>query len=149
MSDERNLWPIWIKASAAAYFNASIDPEILFILEEETLPNPPADIPRVELRLDGPTICDYTSGQTEIHVDFNILLITKRNDSDLYDHDKLLGKVIAAMATSINVIKTTESGAYFGCLQRQDEVITTRWGELNRAPELIQSTVEGSYKITL
>jgi hypothetical protein len=142
----RESWPVWIKASVAAYFKAAED-GITFILEEEELPV--VDLPRVELRLDGPDIQEHKQDEVTINVYLNLLLITQRDQNDLYDHDKLLGKLINAMTTSINVIQTTNGGAFFGCLIATDGITVTRYGEIDKAPELIQSTVERSYKITL
>lgn len=137
----REHWPRWIKSSLCVYFKAKVD-GTSFILEEEQV----TTTPRVELRVEGPRYQDHTATDTEIEFDISLLVLTVRSNTDIYNHDRLVGAVAKAMSTSIIM---TGDGNYFGCAQRDGDIRIIPWGELDKAPEILQTTIEATYKITL
>lgn len=139
----RELWNIWIKSSLAVLFRTAVD-GTLFVLEEEFLTDPAT--PRVELRVNGPCYTDHTQGETSIEFDISLLILTVKNPNDLYAHDRIVGLVARAISQTINI---QGSGNYFGCAQQQGDVRIIPWGEIDKAPGILQTTVESAYKITL
>jgi hypothetical protein len=139
----RPVLPLWIKASLASYFKSQLS-LTQFIIEDEPLPSP-APLPRVELRINGPDFCDQTHGYLILEVEINLLTVTIKDLNDLYAHDKLLGQVINTFINGIPVNQITQGGGYYEMLSKQTDVIVTRWGELDKAPDIVQSTCESSY----
>ena len=113
-----------------------------------------------ELRIDGPWIRDVSQGVIKVTTEINVLVGTVINDRGIYQESINHTKVMPAF-TDFDVYKYGPSDDVENdgtCLARlrlkplidtRERVEIARFGQLNPAVRLLQSTIEGHFEMTI
>jgi len=152
MSADPN-WTKWIKASCAKYFNDTLNSSLPMFVEGDDRPNVGSRT-RCELRLDGPIITQQNPTYWILETVIDILVVTIRNNTDIYEHDANVGLVVSAFKDGITVYKYGDDPfAEVGCLwlapQNGKDIIVSNFGQIANDTKVMQSTVEGHYLLQL
>lgn len=144
-------WPKWVKASIAKYFSSGLPTE-KFLLEgdDATLTD---DLPRYELRINGPDINKLSKNTFKLEVGINILVVSLKSKEDLYKHEKQVGKALVLFTSNLPLYKygdaAEDTGAFWACLSAVSEINVINGGESTGTPVVVQSAIECQYKVTL
>lgn len=107
----------------------------------------------VELRIDGPDEDVPSRGVEYYDVFINMLVSCVRDQRDSHKLERAVGVVAAAFVYDIPVYRygdqTGDDKTLVGCLVRGDRVIITNFGTADGAPNILFSTVEGQYRLTI
>ena len=101
-----------------------------------------------ELRIEGPIYTQATKGEWEINAVVNILLLSTINDLDLYRPKKFQG-IIQNAFVNMMLYEYGDGGSELGCFELQGSVVTKNFGQVEPSVKILQSSVEGAYKIFL
>lgn len=152
---DRNI-PRWIKSSVVKWFSDQLSNDVYFHLEGC---DRRTDDRRqyVEFRLDGPYSRELSNNYWEFDIEINILVVTVRNQTDIYEHDRSIGLVCSAFVPGIPVWKYGDTSdddptVQVGCLRvipKNELIRVTNFGQVRNDSRLLQSTVEASYKLNL
>lgn len=150
-------WPRWLRASSAQWFKAKILPTLPFFLEggdrrTEELRE------YVEFRLDGPYAKELNKGFWQLDVEINVLVVTSRDDSDVYEHDRNVGSACAAFTKGVPIWKLGDGEdddplELLGCMVLipldKERIIVSNFGQIAPDTRMMQSTVEAHYRLQL
>jgi hypothetical protein len=147
-------WARWILASTATYFTTALAPTPLFIEGQDR--NTSALQSYLEFRMDGPYMREYTEGYWELTSEVNILIVTYINDNDLYLQQRLTGQV-AGLFTQIPIYQLGDGDlsnpVYLECMTpyttARDLIEISNFGKISPDSQMMQSTVESKYRMTL
>lgn len=167
MSAPNERWARWIHSSIAKYLNTNVitpNPSVKFLVEglddrTEAFMTAPY---RAECRVNGPWTQELSKGYWRIWVDINVALIFQMGGSptDAYWLDKIAGKFLSAMDTTISIFKTGDivedtqnTGLLLGCLSprdgRNDSIRIIHFGQPHKTDRLRQAQVDGRYEMYL
>jgi hypothetical protein len=139
-------WPRWIKSSVAEHLAKLLDNAYL-VVDGEKLP---AILPntRYEFRLNGPNVRECSKGEFQLNYDFNLLIISASNESDIYKIERLKGTGINSFCVSIPVFKygtgTNDDQSQLGCLTRKSDISIR---DFNFSGETVQHVaIDAEYK---
>lgn len=145
----KNL-PRWVYASVTKHFDSKKDTlQLRFEGDDRTKLKNDA----LELRMDGPNKRQYDKSVEYYDIYINILVISIRDEKDAHKVQRQTGIAAAAFVNSIPVYRygtaTEDDKTLLGCLVLEGEVIITNFGAVEGSPNLLYSTVEGGYCLTL
>ena len=148
-------WPRWVKASFSKKFAD------FFVAGSKTLfcEGDDRDTSKntnfCEFRMDGPRLREVSRNYWEFFVPVNILVQTSMDDKNVYSHEDLIGFAVSGFAKTIEVFKLGNGQddsptTVLLCMELQgdksDPLRINRFGQVDTATRLLQSTVEGHYK---
>ncbi len=149
-------WYRWIAASINEHFRVATLPLPIFIEGQHRDEPEPKDF--FELRVVEQNAVEQTSGQWILRCTINCLVQSTMDDKNNYRIYDSCG-VIGVAYTDIPVYKygcgPADDDTFLGCLQlkqdlaRKDLVEVTHFGQVNIDIKLVQSMLEGCYKIEL
>lgn len=149
-------WNRWIFASASKYFKDTLaSTGTPFIIEGAQVKT---DGDAYEFRLSGPLWKQRTSTQWHGSIVINILVRATQSQKDFHKIYKMVGPVEGTFVQTIPVIKygitnDDDNTTVIGCLQLEStptgDVKTIHFGQVVPSLALIQSTVEGNYKLDI
>ena len=154
----RDKLPLWIFASACKHFNDAITGIDVFT-EGQTR----ANIDKsdwCELRIDGPWIIDVSRDVIQVKSEINVLIGTVINDANMYQESLNHTKIIPAFA-NFKVYKygpasdAENDGTCVGAMileplrDSNQRVEVARFGQIDPAIRLLQSTIEGHFQMTI
>ena len=153
----RYMLPLWVFASACKHFTDSI------IVIETHIEGQERNIDGsdwCEIRIDGPWLSDVSKDVCIVTCEVNVLVATVIDPVNLYRESLNHTKVVPAFsdfcvykygpATDIN-----NDGTMIGKMLLQpaynpnDRVEISRFGQIHPSVQLLQSTIEGHYTMTL
>lgn len=142
------MWPTWIKASIAKHCSNELSTYGDIYLEGVD-DNKNTTCPRFEIRIDGPDVTEQGK-MIWLDVYINILVVSKRT-TPAFNHEKLVGAAIVSLESDISIHEygPEQSGAYVFCLNPENKIIVTNYGEMMPIQEIVQSTVEREFKILI
>lgn len=152
-------WARWIHASAAKHFKAAAvaaTPELH--MHVEGFKRQTEELEEwIEFRLDGPYYKEYNRGHYQANVEINVAVMVTEQGDDAYRIHDINGIVAAAFTFGIPVFKLGPSsdpendGSYWGCLTllpgERERIQTSIFGKIRPDTDLLQSTVEGHYRL--
>lgn len=154
---DRN-WPRWIFASASKYFSDLIVPTCPLFIEGASR-DPTVQKDFIEFRLDGPYVNEASKNCFYIDCEINLLVHCYKNDSDLHKIYRLCGAALAAFTPAFPVYKygngDADDQSILECMQlvrsndQREAVRVSHFGQLDPSKKLMQSSVEGHYKMLL
>ena len=154
---DKNI-PRWIKSSVVKWFSDQFSNNDLYFYLEGCDRRTDTKRQYVEFRLDGPYSRELSHNYWEFAIDIDILIVTIRNETDIYEHDRGIGLVCAAFVPGIPVWKYGDTSdddptVQVGCLRvipkDQGRIVVTNFGQVRNDSRLLQSTVEAYYKLNL
>lgn len=113
---------------------------------------------RFEVRYDGPYIQETSKNYFQVNVEINVLVTTIKDQIDGYKDKKMVGVAAAAFTNEIPVYKFgdtvgVDDSSLVGCLvlktSGREQIIISNFGLIQPSANIIQSTVEGHYQMTL
>lgn len=154
----------WVTASCAVYFKTVADAiSLKFILEGEDRRRSDSDNidvnkENIELRIDGPHTI-VKPGFVYYDFEINTLISVTKNDEEIYRHLVIIGLFGNAFAPYINIYKKgglagIDDDSFVGCLERRPildsdrEIVISNFGEIEATTDIVQSTIEGHYRLT-
>lgn len=144
MSLNRN-WIKWITASIFKYFDDRKETLLLHVDEIERK----TDKNYVQLQVNGPVFTESTQNEWVAVVDINCTVSTIKDSMDLYNHEKASGLIASLMTANICVYKYGDGGDLLGTLIRQTGVETLKFGQLDPEIQVLESSIQATYKIDL
>ncbi|RLC68876.1 MAG: hypothetical protein DRH97_01700 [Chloroflexi bacterium] len=154
----RDKMPLWVFASACKHFNESITG--LDVFNEGTTRANLDKQDWCELRIDGPWITDVSHGVIQVKTEINVLVGTVIDDKNLYRESINHTRVIPAFR-SFKVYKygpeddVSNDGSCVGVMvleplrDQNKRVEVARFGQIDPAIRLLQSTIEGHFQMTI
>lgn len=143
--------PQWVFLSIAKYFTGALTGAYVEGTEKVT---DKAD--SIEIRIDGPDIREVSKGVYKVECEVNLLISTQMNAGSQLRHLKSVGKVVEAfkdIALYRYGDESEDTGYRLGvlCLKpldnNSDKIQVANMGRIDPALSLVQTTVEGHYKI--
>lgn len=151
---EQKHWPRWTTASIARHFFVTKESDVEFYLEgtlRMDVESIATDL--MELRIDGPHMRQTSAGVWVLEVSIGILMVTVMSDNDMYKHLVNVGNIADDMLNTIEVYKYgsggDDDGSLAWCITREGEILIRHFGQPDDAKLLQQSSVEGTYLVTL
>lgn len=145
----------WIKSSIYKHFKQKIqiDNSLTVYFEEgeyiDSLGNLITKLPKwAEIDLDGPDFNETTKSKYIVTVTVSVMVMTKKNTGNIYDHDSNVGVALSAFTSTIEAFQLNDGNALIGCFNRQGEAITINdFGRLVPALNLAHSAIQAEYKM--
>jgi hypothetical protein len=154
----RNKLPLWVFASACKHFIDTIDDIPVYVEGQERNTTDLSDW--CELRIDGPWIRDVSNSVIVVTAEINVLIGTAIDSTNLYKESVNHTKIVPAF-TDFCVYKYGPSdnaendGSLIGTLilqpirEMSERLEIARFGQIDPAVRLLQSTIEGHFRMTL
>jgi hypothetical protein len=154
----RDMLPLWVFASACKHFTDTITGIHVYVEGQERDMSGISDW--CEIRIDGPWICDVSKGVCVVTCEINILVSTVIDSTNLYRESVNHTKIIPAF-DNFCVYKygpdsdDENDASLVGTMILQpvhnvnDRVEIARFGQIHPSVQLLQSTIEGHYSMTL
>lgn len=151
-------WARWVKSSAVKWFADRVASNTLGFFMEGQDRRTMENRTYVEFRADGPNIKEVSKDYWHLDLVINILVVTIRNNADLYEHDRNVGLVAQTFTSGIPVwcygdTTADNPAVQLGCLllqaDQRDRVVISNYGQVKNDSRMIQSTVEGHYRLSL
>lgn len=152
----RDSLPLWVFASVCKHFTDSISGIDVHVEGQSRSNLDKSDW--CELRIDGPWIIDVSSGVVQVKTEVNVLVGTVMDDTNLYKESLNISKIMPAF-NNFKVYKygpgDDDDSTCLGTFvlepvrDLRQRVEIARFGQLNPAVRLLQSTVEGHFQMTL
>jgi len=152
-------WPRWIFATVSKHFTdaGTVAGFPLFIEGQHRATRKLKDF--FELRMDGPTLREVSKGCWILRVEINILVQSTMDDTNYHRIHQSVGVAAAAFEKAISVFKfgnnPQDDQTFVGCLQllqsreTRDYIEINHFGQIDPQTKLVQSSVEGHYKMVL
>jgi len=141
-------WTRWILASILHHFD-SLKQTLILTAEGEDRPVTDSTN-HVEIRIDGPSYTEVSKNFWRAYLEINALVFTVDKPTDLWQQDRNIGIITAAVTNTIYVSKYGDDGLALGCLElTNDPVQIRRFGRVDSAMKVLQATVEGHYRMDL
>lgn len=147
----------WVRSSIVNYFDTALKDKIVLYIEtsehigSDGIVNTRED-KWAEIRINGPFTRQITGNEFIHTIDVNVLVSTKLDQTNLYNHDDNVGIVYAAFGKFIPIYKYP-SEEFLECFQldsdRRDPIIVAHFGQIEYDVKLTQSTVQGHYTMQL
>lgn len=106
-----------------------------------------------EVRLDGPDIKEPSKGCFLLDVNFNLLINSKVDPDDLYAIERIIGQFQKAFTNVIECFKLgggpLDDGSLLGCYELKSEIEINKFGLVEKGIQLMQTTIEARYRMTL
>lgn len=150
-------WPRWIRTTCILHFKNIIEPGLLLHIEG-TDRRTVGEQSYTEFRLDGPFANEINPDYWLLDIEINVLIVTIRNDEDIYQHDRNVGLAATAFTKGIPVFKYGDGEdddpfAQLGCLilqsGKREKIVISHFGQVADDTRMIQSTVEAHYRLHL
>jgi hypothetical protein len=152
-------WSEWFFASCAKHFGTKMNSLGIHYFVEGAERQTEVQTSFVEFRFDGPRIQEVSRDYFRLTIEINLLVSTvKGSGESAYKHNSVVGHVENAF-TKINIYKLgiptdiANDGSFVGCLDLRDDikeaVVVNNMGKVRPDTRLIQSTVEGHYRMFL
>jgi hypothetical protein len=150
--------PLWVFASACKHFNDTITGIDVFTEGGDRTNIDKSDW--CELRIDGPWIIDISKDVIQVKTEINVLIGTVIDDTNMYKESVNHTKIIPAFA-NFKVYKygpdddAENNGDCLGAMileplrDRNQRVEVARFGQIDPAIRLLQSTIEGHFQMTI
>ena len=148
--------PKWIQLSVCKHFTDIITTLHVFVEGQERRTNQKSDW--CELRVDGPWLRQYTRTDLGVYTEVNSLISTFIDDTNVAKEATNIGLVLAAF-TDLTIYKygseVADDGSVVGCMQLlptddiRERLEIARFGQIEPEYNLLQSTIEGHYKMIL
>lgn len=136
----------WIRASVAEHFRTVVTPLGVSIEGQKKLTD---QSDWCEIRVNGPTFTDFGVG-TIVKVVINALVMTVRDESNLYAEDINVGKVVSGFS-NINTFKygntLSDDKSFIDCLNLNSPIVVTRFGQIDPDLNVYQTTIEAEFKM--
>lgn len=155
MSSNPN-WPRWIFASTSKHFQDRLGSLAFYIEGQERTKQTTTDL--IEYRMDGPYETEVNKDYWELYIEISILVQATKDGKDFHRIHRNVGLVAAAF-TSIPVYKLGNSvdddQSLLGCLElvqnvgHHERIQINHFGQIEKDTPLLQSSVEGHYKMHL
>lgn len=147
-------WLRWIKSSTAKHFFDRLKTNNLFCFIEGSDRRTATHQQYAEFRIDGPYAKEINANYWQLDVEINLLVVTNRDDQDLYGHERGVGFVCETFTPGIPVWKYGDSPTdLLGCLKlipdNREKIIVSNFGQVNVDSRMLQSTVEAHYRLNL
>lgn len=149
-------WDRWIFASICKFFTDRADGLIMYV--EGTEHPAPTEASYVEIRTTGPITKQLTSNSFKLDVIINALINVLGEHGDNHLIYRITGKIASIFQSCIPVFKFGDTAddnptIQIGVLQLTPnggrDIETSHFGQVAPDVKLLQSTVEGAYKIYL
>lgn len=106
--------------------------------------------PMIEVRMDGPWFEPLLGGEVQVQFEANILIITQI-DQGIYQMDEIGGLLFQLLYDSLDI--TDKDGNFLGCAKpytdHRKRLEFNKFGRIDKQSELLHSTVEIRYEVTL
>jgi len=151
-------WPTWINASVINHFSAVAETQSIGFYVEGEDRQTADENEYVELRLNGPTFTEESSGCFVIDLDISILVTVKKGGSDVYRPHKLAGAFIQQMIDipiydkGYALVPPATDYAIQFCMPLSPKRNHVRWSYFGQASAdiaLLQGAVIASYSVKL
>lgn len=147
-------WGQWIWASITKYINDNKGTYVIcFEGDAKAMDD---NSTWVEVRMDGPDIRHLSGSTYQLDVEINLLCnILIDEQKNVYYPQQLTGHFASLLLPTLHIYKygpasdAENTGALLGCLQRQDNVRVTNYGNRQPNTRIYQFTVEAAYKLVL
>lgn len=144
-------WPRWIFASICKHAEDNRQSVKLFIEGGKRVTDDSED--RFELRTNGPIFSEISQGVYRVEITVNLLISCKINQQDYYNLQRKEG-IALGIITPIGLYKYgtetgIDTGELFACMNLWQGPVITHYGQLKPSIEVLQTTVEGRYKVLL
>jgi len=145
-------WSRWIQISVLKVFQTMADDNgvHLFIEGQERKTQNYSEY--IELRTDGPHIRELSKGYFKLDFEINVLFTCHMSKTTMYGPQILAG-LIAQTLQSICVYRYGDGDTFLGVLQvvmdKNNSVRTNQFGKIRPDTDIVQGTVEGTYKMHL
>ena len=157
MATNKN-WNRWIFASISRHFTDELTGTAPLFIEGQ-FRDLATTTDFFELRIDGPKFQEASKDCYIFDVDVNILIQSAQNDTNYHTIHQNVG-IVASAFKDIKVLRkgtidVEDDDTFLGCLQlrqnrrTRDLVDITHFGQVDKNKNLMQSTVEGHYKLIL
>jgi len=154
MSSINENWVRWCHHSIVKHFYDILKDEGEWYVEGRMRPENET-YPRYELRIDGPHFNEISNAYWYIDVEINIAILTVRDDKDMYQHQRLVGKATTCFTDDILVYQFGETdNPLLGCFREMttskfgEKIVVTNYGVIG-ATRITASTAEGHYRMCL
>lgn len=152
MSAPNPNWARWTYSSFAQYFTTAIAPFPLFIEGQDRRTNDKTDY--AELRIDGPFMKECSKGYWELVIEISILVVGYINETDLWKQSRNCGLVSSTFqAVSMKNFGNADPPMDIGCYEiftdGRDRILISNFGQINADSQMLQSTVDAKYRMTL
>lgn len=150
-------WIRWVKSSVVKFFYDRLNDTVHFYLEGQDR-RTMQHRTYVEFRIDGPDIKEVSKNFWHLDIEINLLIATIRTESDLYEHDRNVGLVSSVFQSGIPVFcygdtDSDDPTVQLGCLllkaDSNEKVVISNFGQVKDDSRMLQSTVEGCYRLEL
>jgi hypothetical protein len=140
--------PRWIASSLYDYFDTNKG-SLLLTRQEDIHTESDVERNQIILREVDPKFKQQGSFVT-YELTLNVLVVTVKNENDLYQHDRNIG-LTASIMDSIGIFRygssSVDDQSQIGCLVRQGDLRIAHFREVYVNSNVLQSTVEGFYKL--
>ena len=148
-------WPRWTRASFNVAFVNAISTESGLPLFIEGTDRRTEKLPAyAELRLSGPSVTELSRGYFQLDLMVDVLVCTKRNDGDIYAHDRSIQSALSAFTTNVSVFQFGDDpsvlvGCYVLLPRSKESIAITNFGQVDPTVRMFQSTIEATYRLCL
>lgn len=150
-------WARWVFASVSTYFDANRQGLALYIEGTDKLGRR-TDKDYLEFSLNGPYITELSAGFWELLFDVNVLVCSLKDAQDTHRIFNNVGIVTTMFAMQIPIYKLGRNSpdpddqSLIDCALLETEgrnggVLINHFGQFDPTLPVVQSTVEGSYKL--
>ena len=154
-------WIRWVKASVNWHFTnlqkdvvAAAQRIPLYIEGDERDTNDLADF--AELRMDGPNIRQVQKDLYYLESEINVLIQSHLDPKDLYKVERSIG-IFSLGFVMIDIFKfgdgVQDDGRHLGCMKLlktlDEDIEVANFGIIRQDTRLMQSTIEGHYRLEL
>ena len=148
-------WLIWCIASINKHFMDRKGPYNLYLEGDERVYQDEEEF--AELRIDGPFILQASRGLYFVNVEINVLIQSHMDNKDLYKLHRAVGVFTKAFTNAICVYKygdgILDDGSLLGMFRlltdTREKVEVNHYGIIKEDVRMMQSTVEGHYRLEL
>jgi len=148
-------WLLWCIASINKHFMDRKGPYDLYLEGDERIYQDEAEF--AELRIDGPFILQASRGLYFVNVEINILVQSHIDPDDLYKIHRAVGNFTKAFTNAICVYKYGNTilddnsllGMFRLLTDTRETVAVNHYGIIKEDVRMMQSTIEGHYRLEL
>jgi len=145
-------WARWIQISVLEVFKAMADINNIHLFIEGQERETQDYTEYIELRTDGPHIRKLSKNYYKLDFEINVLFTCHMDSTTMYGPQILAGLIEQTMQ-NICVYRYGDGDAFLGELQivmdKNNSVRTNQFGKIRSDTDLVQGTVEGTYKMHL
>lgn len=145
-------WTRWVEASIAKYFDANKQNYNLFL---HGIDDPPiGNKEGAELRINGPIAQQRTKTFWALDFTVNLLVQSKINDQNAYEHQDVVGFFTNLFVPSISVFKLgknpeIDTQEFLACLEQTEDIEALAFGQISPEIRVLQSTLVCQYRVEL